>query len=213
MVTEQNKDELLEVIYDKGGGHISKPVLVAEIQACFDHWDRDTFFDTLQALQDDNLMRIGGRTPMLATIVLTPAAHRRVEKLIHPTPAFTQNTLNLGTAINSPIQQGGAHANMTQTVSYGPEDLEDLRRLVEVFENHLDDLALDEAAKRKAKVQVATIKAQLEDDPDPVIVKQAGSTLRSITEKVIAGLIVAAATNPTVWTQAHAIMSKLFGGP
>ena len=88
--------------------------------------------------------------------------------------------------------------------------MDDLRHLVDVFENHLDDLGLDASSKRKASVQIATIKAQIEDEPDPVIVRQAGGTLKTITEEVIAGLIVVAATNPTVWTQIHAIMSKLF---
>ncbi len=122
----------------------------------------------------------------------------------------TQNTVNAGTISNATIQQGGAHATMTQSVNYTQEDSDNLQRLVEVFQKHIDDLGLDAKAKRRVIAQVATIKAQLEDTPDPVIVKQAGSTLWSITEKVIAGLIVAASTNPTVWTQVHAIMSKLF---
>ena len=60
--------------------------------------------------------------------------------------------------------------------------------------------------------QVATIKAQLEDNPDPVIVKQAGRTLRNITEGAI-GSLIAAAAQPTVWATAAALLAKLFGGP
>jgi hypothetical protein len=133
-----------------------------------------------------------------------------MEKRFNPSPTFTQNIVTANTITNAPIQQGGAHATMTQSVNYTQEDSNDLRRLVEVFEKHIDELALDATAKRKATAQVATIKAQLEDEPNLVIVKQAGSTLRSITEKVITDLIVAATTNPTVWTQIQAIMSKLF---
>jgi hypothetical protein len=87
---EQNKDELIEIIYDKGGGQISKPVLVGELRARFEHWDKDIFFDTLQALEDDKLILLGGRTDLLKTVVLTPDGRRRAKKLIHPTPSFTQ---------------------------------------------------------------------------------------------------------------------------
>jgi hypothetical protein len=101
---------------------------------------------------------------------------------------------------------------MTQTVSYSREDLDDLRRLVEMFDAHLDDLNLDAAAKQKAMVQVATIKAQLQDDPDPVIVKQAGRTLRNVTEGAI-GSLLANAVQPAVWALASLFIAKLFGGP
>lgn len=209
MVTEQNKDDLLEVIYRKGGGQ--KAVLLGEVIIQFVHWDKDTFWDTAQALEDDKLIVLGGRTSYTATAALTLDGQRRVEKRLYPSPTITQNTVNAATLINSPIQQGGAHATMTQTVSYSREDSDDLHRLVEVFENHFDDLALDAAAKRKAMAQVATIKAQLEDDPDPVIVNQAGRTLRNITEGAI-GSLIATAAQPTLWAWAATIIAKLFGG-
>lgn len=103
-------------------------------------------------------------------------------------------------------------ANRFQIVSYEGENLDDLRHLVEVFDSHLDDLNLDPAGNRKARAQIATIKAQLEENPDPVIVNQAGRTLRNITEGAIASLIATAA-QPTVWATAAAILTKLFGGP
>jgi hypothetical protein len=103
-------------------------------------------------------------------------------------------------------------ANRFQIVSYEGENLDNLRHLVEVFDSHLDDLNLDAAGKRKARAQIATIKAQLEDNPDPVIVNQAGRTLRNITEGAIASLIATAA-QPTVWATTAAILAKLFGGP
>jgi hypothetical protein len=126
-------------------------------------------------------------------------------------PNRTHNTV-IANTVNAPIQQGGAHAMMTQTVSYSRDELDDLRNLVDVLDKHLDELALDAAAKQKAMAQVATIKAQLEDEPDPVIVKQAGRTLRNITEGAI-GSLIATAAQPTVWAWAAPIISKLFGGP
>jgi hypothetical protein len=205
MVTEQNKDDFLEEMYRKSGGQ--KAVHLGELKIQFEHWDKDTFWDTAQALEDDKLIVYRGH----GYAHFTPEGRRRAEKRIHPTPTFTQNTVTIGTAINSPIQQSGAHANMTQTVSYSHENLDDLHRLVEVFDAHLDDLNLDAPAKQKAMVQVATIKAQLQGEPDSVIVKQAGRTLWDITKGVISSLI-ATAVQPTVWGTAAAIMAKLFGG-
>jgi hypothetical protein len=124
-------------------------------------------------------------------------------------PSVTYNSITIQNSPGSAIQQGGSHAHMTQSVSYNHEDLDDLRRLVEVFEKHVDDLALDAAAKRKATAQVATIKEQLDDEPDPVIVRQAGHTLRNITEGVISGLI-ATAVQPTLWAWVATIMRKFF---
>ena len=52
---------------------------------------------------------------------------------------------------------------------------------------------------KRASAQIAIIEAQATDDePDPVIIKQAGSTLRNITEGAI-GSLVATAVQPAVW--------------
>ena len=48
------------------------------------------------------------------------------------------------------------------------------------------------------------------DDPDPAIVRQAGRTLRNITEGAISGLL-AAAIQPPVWLWIHQAMAALCG--
>jgi len=78
------------------------------------------------------------------------------------------------------------------------------------FERHINELEIDPQQKQRAEAQIATLKAQLTDEPDPVIVKQAGRTLRNITEGAI-GSLVAAAAQPTVWSWVAAAMEKLFG--
>lgn len=128
-----------------------------------------------------------------------------------PSPNHTHNTV-IANTVNAPIQQGGAHAVMTQTVSFSHDELDDLRNLVDVLGEHLDELTLDVSEKQKALAQVATINAQLEVEPDPVIVKQAGRTLRSITEGAI-GSLIATAAQPAIWASTARIISKLFGGP
>jgi hypothetical protein len=86
----------------------------------------------------------------------------------------------------------------------------DLARLVTEFTDHLDELNLDARQKQKAQAQIATLKAQLADEPDPVIVRQAGRTLRGITEGAI-GSLLATAVQPTVWQWVQSTMAALFG--
>jgi hypothetical protein len=96
--------------------------------------------------------------------------------------------------------------NLSQTANIGIQT-EDLARLVTEFGNRLGELDLDRPQKQRAEAQIATLKAQLTDEPDPVIVRQAGRTLRNITEGAI-GSLLAAAAQPSVWqwvqqTMAH----------
>jgi hypothetical protein len=119
------------------------------------------------------------------------------------------NTTNIGTAINSPVQQAGAQSKQNQLITYGAQDHADLVRLVREFASHLHELQLDEAAIRKANAQLATIQAQLSDEPNPSIVQQAGRTLRNVTEGAIASLI-SNAVQPTVWSWVDQITTRLF---
>jgi hypothetical protein len=204
-IKEKNKDDLVEVLYRRGCSQ-HKAVLLGEAIYDLHQWDKNTYWNTVQALIDDNLIVL--RRAGFA--VFTLDGYRLVEKRFQQNTILTQNILAANTVINSSIQQGGANAKMTQIVkNYSRNDLDDLRRLIEVFKKNINELALDAAAKQKAKVQVETIKLQMEDEPDPVIVKQAGSTLRNITEGAI-GSLIATAAQPTVWAWAAAIMQKLF---
>jgi hypothetical protein len=204
-INEKNKDDLVEVLYRRGCSQ-HKTVLLGEAIYDLHQWDKDTYWNTVQALIDDNLIVL--RNAGFA--VFTLDGYRLVEKRFQQSTNLTQNILAANTVINSSIQQGGAHAKMTQIVkNYSRNDLDDLRSLIEVFKKNINDLALDAVAKQKAKVQIETIKLQIEDEPDLVIVKQAGSTLRNITEGAI-GSLIATAAQPTVWAWAAAIMQKLF---
>lgn len=107
--------------------------------------------------------------------------------------------------INSQIQQGGSHSVMTQSVDNYTK--ENLQKLVKTFEKYIDELSLEPAIKRKTMAQVSTIKAQLEDDePNLAIIKEAGRTLRNITEGAISSLI-AAAIRPSVWIGIQQILA------
>jgi hypothetical protein len=111
-------------------------------------------------------------------------------------------TYNIGAMHNSPLQHVSPGAHGTQTTNYSSDDL---RSIVALYQQHVDELGLDDAQRRRADAQVATIEAQLIDEPDPSIIKAAGKSLRTIVEGAIggaAGTAIAAAPvwAPLIWT-------------
>lgn len=151
---------------------------------------------------DASIIRIGVYSKR-EFVYLTEKGYRAARKPI-PQRAMPMPTVHIsgGNFNNSPIGVGGT---VNQSVNFNDTRiLNDLHRLVEVFEKHIDELVLDPAAKRKASAQVATIKAQLEDEPDTVIISQAGRTLRNITEGAIGSLIATAAqSSEWAWVSQH----------
>ena len=128
-----------------------------------------------------------------------------------PLPGFgsvSYNTITIHQMHGGGIQQAGAHSTHHQTITYNSKDLDDLRQAVEILAQRIDELNLDAAAKRKALAQVDTIKAQLSDEPNPTILKEAGRTLRNITEGTIAGFITTAATEN--WQLVLGVLRRLF---
>lgn len=123
---------------------------------------------------------------------------------------IVHNTMHVGTMSNSPVQQGGVQSTQSQTVTYSAQDISDLNHLISELASHLDELQMDARQRQKAQAQIATLRAQLSDEPDPVIVKQAGRTLRNLTEGAI-GSLLATAAQPTVWVWVHEVMHRLFG--
>jgi len=121
------------------------------------------------------------------------------------------NTVHVGTMVGSSVQQAGDRAMQEQIVAFSsPEKRSELERLVAELTIHLGELNIDAREKQKAEAQIATLKAQLTDDePDPVILQQAGRTLRNITEGAIASL-VATAVQPAVWHSIGQLMAALF---
>jgi hypothetical protein len=101
--------------------------------------------------------------------------------------------------------QNSDHFSQTASRSFQQEDLS---RLVKELTQHLDELGLDEREKQRANAQIATLRAELAGEPDPIIVKQAGHTLRNITEGAI-GSLLATAAQPTVWLWVHQMLQTL----
>lgn len=110
---------------------------------------------------------------------------------------------------NAPVANVAQNSHdFAQTGHVGVSTAE-LKTLVKELTKHLDELHLKPADKRTAEVQIATIKAQLVDEPDAVVIKQVGHTLRSVTEGAIGSLIATGATQPAVWHLLQTILSKL----
>lgn len=86
----------------------------------------------------------------------------------------------------------------------------DLSRLVSEVTGHLDELNLDARQKQRAEAQIAALRAELNagEKPDGGIVRQAGRTLRNITEGSIGSLLAAGASNPTVWQWVHHMLQS-----
>jgi hypothetical protein len=121
------------------------------------------------------------------------------------------NTVHVGSMVGSSVQQGGARANQEQTLAYrSSEEQSRLEHLIAELTIHLNELDIEGNHRQKAEAQIATIRAQLiDDEPDPVTIKQAGRTLRNITEGAIASL-VATAVQPVVWHSILQAMAVLF---
>jgi hypothetical protein len=220
IVTENSTNQskalrLLKALYDATRAK-TEPVEIDEIETGLSEEDLKVAW---HYLKDRGLIRTYN-IPYTAAINAAgidaiEGAQRRPDQPSASFPSVSynivNNTMNVGTMSNSPVQQGGVQSAQNQTVSYGPQDIADLNRLVTEFTSHLGELPIGAQQRQKAEAQIATLKAQLTDEPDPVIIKQAGRTLRNITEGAIGSLLATAATQPTVWAWVIQTMHRLFG--
>ena len=88
----------------------------------------------------------------------------------------------------------------------GSVSVADLQKLIAELGDRLDELKLGVDERRAVQTQLATLKAQLNDTPNPVIVQEAGRTLRRLTEGAISSLIAKAA-EPKVWSWVNQILA------
>ena len=197
MAISEDKDRLLLALgKDKAGVPNRRPSAVQAQMNWLPEWSRDRLFDALEALQQDGM--IMSPSHGMVNVDLTSTALDRIAAL---TAAPTPQTVHIGTNINSPIQQVGAHGRATQTISY-QTSRDDLERFIAHFRTHGDELGLHDRARKQAEAQVATIEAQLtQDEPNPIIVREAGKSLRTIVEGAVGGAVGTALSNPGLWLQ------------
>jgi hypothetical protein len=206
---QSNSFRVLQAIYDRTRAQ-SDPVFVTELDIGLSEEDSKAAWRYLrdrgliQTFNLDYTARINA--PGVDTI---ENAQLHPDQPISGFPLTTYNIVNIGTAIHSSVQQAGAQSTQAQCTTDGSVRTPDLARLVAELADHLDELGLDGLLSRKAEAQIATLKAQLTDEPDPLIVQQAGRTLRSITEGAI-GSLLATAAQPHVWHWIQQAMATLF---
>jgi len=108
-------------------------------------------------------------------------------------------SMHAGSIQSEQIQQSRDASTQSMTVAQDTEKRAELLRLTDLLAEHMAELKLDERQSKSANSQIATIRAQLDDnEPNFRIISEAGRTLRNLTEGVI-GNFVAAAIQPTVW--------------
>lgn len=191
-----DQDELLLALDRlRGGATNARPSVQQARLSYLPEWTTSRMFDVFDDLTNAGLV-MDPRGPM-TNIDITSAGNSRIAALIAP-PA--PNSIHIGTAINSPVQQVGSHGVGTQNIAY-ELDRSAIEDFVAYYRDHSGDLPLDDRSRKKADAQVATIEAQLEDDdPNPVIIKEAGRSVRAIIEGAIGSIAATAAINPAAWT-------------
>jgi hypothetical protein len=193
MTIDQDKGDLLVALYEIGQASGRRPSIVQAQLSYFPEWAQERLWDAAQALETDgDILNVTG---MMGYVDLTSVGRKKA--LAHLTPPPAQ-TINIGSVHNSPIQQVGPGGHGVQNTYY-ELNRADLESVIELYRLHVDELGLDAATRRRADAQVATIEAQLLDEPDPAIVKSAGRSLKTIVEGAIAGALGDAIANPGVW--------------
>jgi hypothetical protein len=157
--------------------------------------------DAAQALEAEGA--ILNPTRGMINVDLSSTARKQAAARAAAAPA---QVVHIDSNYNSPIQQIASGGHSIQTTHYQPTR-NDLQTIVEVYRQHIGDLKLDAATRRRADAQVATIEAQLLDEPDPTIVKAAGKSLKTIVEGAVGGAIGNAIANPGVWTTLFSLFS------
>jgi hypothetical protein len=155
----------------------------------------------------------GGGTPYLllqerAVSYPECAYHIFPELQPMPKPSSTKNVFNGPVGI---YQQGDYNTASSDQhdFTYGTQELSELSDLLREFDSHLHELRLTESEFQNARVQLATIGNQLSGGANSVILRQAGRSLRSITEGAIGSLIATSVGDYTVWTRVMDLLQGL----
>jgi len=191
------------------GAHINAPELIPVLQGrmypqlnCVSAWQEvsNSEFDQLiSAVKNrilDFVLKIEAENPAAgeASLNSQPVPPERLQPIVNNFLGHVGNVAQ-------------SSRDFSQTASIGIQSLE-LEKLVKDFTDHLDELNLDSRQRKKAEAQIATLKAQLTDEPDPVIVRQAVRSLRDITVGAI-GSLLATGVQPTVWHWIHQMMTTV----
>ena len=205
MASQQDQDDLLDALFAMNQATGRRPSILRAQLKYFPDWSGERLFDAAKALEADGdilALTPGG----LFDVDLSSTARKKVAARSQGSRAqASSTTYNIGSVHNSPFQHVAAGAHRVQNTTY--EMRNDLRAIVDLYRQHVEELNLDATTRRKADAQVATIEAQLIDEPDPSIVRTAGKSLKAIIEGAIAGAIGTTIANPGVWAPLLSLFS------
>jgi hypothetical protein len=171
-----------------------RPSIVETGMQQLPEWAKDRLLVAAQGLEKQGYI-LNAVGPLL-NVDLSSTARKHVAVLRAPLPA---QSIHIGTNNHSPVQQVGHGASGIQTVTHNVTR-DDLEKLVILFREHGAELDLDQKSQRQVDSYVSTIEAQINlDEPNSVIVREAGKSLKTISEGAIGSIIAAGATNPGLW--------------
>ena len=169
------------------------------------HWE--DFVPGMQYADEKEWVEVlgGGTSYRITELGYSAAPVDESNHLNHSTgtQVVNNNTVNIGTAINSPVTQA---IGSTVSQSFQMPTPDQLAILLRALNDHISDLHLSDVDRRRVLAQAATISAQLTDEPNPQIVKEAGRTIKNITEGAI-GSMIASAAQPGIWLAANAALA------
>ena len=180
IATTEDKEDLLQALFELGKAPDRRPSVADAHMRYLAEWDRDRLFETAKALEEEGA--ILNPTGAMLYVDISSTARKKAE--LRSNTLAPNVTYNIGNMNNSPLQHISSGAQGRQTTNYGNNDL---RAIIALYRQHVDDLGLDKLQRRKADAQVSTIEAQLTDEPDPVIVSAAGRSLKTIIEGALGG--------------------------
>jgi hypothetical protein len=195
MTISEDAEGLLDALYAMNQELGKRPSIQQAKLSFFPEWDKHRLFEAAKAL--DAAGDILNLTGAMMNVDLSSTAQKRAKARTLP-PQNPATTIHIGENYNSPIQQISAGAHGTQATTYTITNSQ-LRAAIDTYKKHADELSLDPGARRRADAQIATIEAQLQDEPDPTIVKSAGKSLKKIIEGAIGGAAGNVLANPSVW--------------
>jgi hypothetical protein len=186
------RDLLLKSIYRRTCENPRKNVYIFDLVIEFEIEQKEDVLSAVQQLANDKDVIDRGH----GYLYISPTGRERAENMITK-PSVIQQTLTIGEAHNSPIQQG-ISSHQSQVTHYELPGESELRKFVDLMRAHLPELNLGQEAERKIGSQLSTIEAQLLDVPNPTIVREAMQTVRSVSEGAV-GSLLAAGVQPSVW--------------
>ena len=151
--------------------------------------NQNQYREAVKDLEENELIRGDGMW-----FSLTDVGEERAELLANP----STQSIQIQNAINSPIQQG-INSVQHQTATYQLPPISKIEEVISQIEKHLSDLSLTSKKERLVKAQVATIKAQIMDEPNQNIIKEAFGTIRNVIEGA-AGSMLASGVWPSILT-------------